>query len=507
MKKMRIILAVVLAIALAFGMLSGAAAEGDEAVFELSLVPQEGTTNVLTALEDAEVGGTVTADLIIKNLSDAVKKINAFELEVDMSEELTFNTFTKAVPGNFTTQPSTETGLTIITFFSGSNSRIITLNAAGSTDGSDTKKVGTITFDVTNTGLIYGQVLEVFLTSKSNVHLSGTTVIEPCVFVKGQVEIVTKYSITWTGLVGEDEISTVGVGIVPEHSDPVKAGYTFKGWKDENDSVTAPGAQLPPATVNMTYTAQWEPTSYTVAFAEGTAFADGTTVPSSYNIEEPITVIPVQGGCTFIGWTAEPANEGATDYNWPTGVVTDTTAGYYGDVVLSPVWTVNADVVFAEYAYAGTGNKLMLVGIQGDGIDAGKAVFYGNESMFYTDDANYLALLNAAYEAGANSPGKEATQYDKAYLYIVAGTETSEGAIQKISVNPGSNTKIRHDGDLDGNGSYDSIDFGVVDDLLLARDSVADIQMRLEADVQTSEYDPDRMFGDVNDIIAIINKL
>ena len=210
MKKLHICLALVLIIVMAFGMLTVASAEG-EAVFEVSLVPQEGT---------AEVGGVVTVDVIIKNLTDSTKKINAFELEIDMSDGLTFNAFTKAIPGNFTSQPSVQSGLMIVTFFSGSNSRIITLQGAGATGGSDAKKIGTLTFDVASSGLTNGQILEVLLTDETNVHLTGTMVTEPCTFVNGQVEIVAEDVATGDGPAEGNEPAGEGTDATPAPSEP-----------------------------------------------------------------------------------------------------------------------------------------------------------------------------------------------------------------------------------------------------------------------------------------------
>ena len=341
------------------------------------------------------------------------------------------------------------------------------------------------------TGLTYGQQLQITVDTASDytvVNITSTSQEQPATGVDGKVEIVTRYDITWSGLVGNDETEKVGVGIVPVHEDPVKAGYTFMGWKDENDVLT--------------------PAGYDVIFADGTSFGDATP-PTTYTIESGINVTPVKGGCTFLGWTAEPITAGDTDYNWDSAtapIANEDTIGLYGDVKLTPVWEVNAEMVFADYAYAGSGNKLLLIGLSG--MDTGNAVFYDGNAMFYTEDQNYLDLLNAAdgTYSGANGNGKTATQYERAYLYIIQSTSTVDAVSAVLSVATGSNTVIRRDGNVncDDEGIINPGDFGTVDNLLAAR-SVTDasVQMKLEADVKTSAYDR-QLFGNIDDIAEVI---
>ncbi len=491
-KKLHIGLALVLAFIMMFSLLNGAMAEGGTTIFTVTLVPQEGATNILTELEDVEVGGTVDVDIFLTNTGNADVDVTGFAFWMDFSTGLALTDFVENGRGEYEMTDNKDG----INFFSGGSAGVIHLKAAGDAGGGDTVLVGTMTLSVADSGLTYGDVLDVSLSSRTNIHIMGTSSgAQHPLIVKGQVEVVTQFDITWSGMVENDETVKVGVGIVPTHDTPVKDGYTFTGW---NPAVVA-------ATADATYTAQWSPTSYTVAFADGTAFGEGVTAPTTYDIENPITVTPVKDGCIFAGWTAAPATEGDTDYNWPDGTVTDTT-GKYGNVVLTPVWIVDADVVFADYAYAGNGNRLLLVGI--NSIANGNALSYNGESMFTTTDARYLELMNAADGAisGVIGNGKEATNYATAYLYIVPNTTSAAQAVAALSIDSGTNTAVRRDGDVNSDGIIDSEDFGIVNDLLSRFTTDASVQIKLEADVIMGDGEtyPNYKFGTIDDIITII---
>ncbi len=168
-------------------------------------------------------------------------------------------------------------------------------------------------------------------------------------------------------------------------------------------------------------------------------------------------------------------------------------------MVLTPVWSVNADVVFADYAYAGfeegpggvtVANKLMLVGLSA--IDDSNALFYGGNALFTTDDENYLALLNA-----------NGGTYTRAYLYIVAGGVTAQEAKDALTVDPGVNEAILRDGDVNRSGVINSADYGFIDSMLSGRSESLSVRSRLEADVFTEPYDG-YLFGSIKDIVRVI---
>lgn len=78
---------------------------------------------------------------------------------------------------------------------------------------------------------------------------------------------------------------------------PARTGYTFAGWSPEvADTVTG----------NATYTARWEPVSYTITYElDGGVNAEGN--PAAYTVEsETITLeAPSKENYTFQGWTWE----------------------------------------------------------------------------------------------------------------------------------------------------------------------------------------------------------
>ncbi len=500
-----------LALALSLGTGSVVLAEGEEdPVFTVTLEPTGTMTELTSTIVDAEVGGTVTVDLFLSYSGETTIPVNAFGIDILIPTGLSY----KSIVWNIGGSPnavvnSSKTKLRLSFVTNGNDSALINF-----TTGTPVK-LGTLTFDVASSDLTYGDKLEIIVDTDSDFTSISTTLTVDEYFpagVNGKVEIVTKYDITWSGLAGNDETVKVGVGIKPTHDDPVKPGYTFTGWKASVGTVYQHAADLPEATANETYTAQWTPTTYRVEFADGTAFGDGVETPTSYTIESGITVTPVKGGCTFQGWTAEPLNEGDTDYNWDTAtapIANAATIGLYGNVKLTPVWEVAADVVFAEYAYAARGEKLMLIGVSG--VDADNAVKYDGNALFYTEDQYYLALLNAADGTylGAAGNNKGETSYTKAYLYIIPNATTVANVLAALTVDAGENIVIRRDGNVncDAQGIINAFDYGAVDNFLAGRTvQNGTVQKRLEADVHTSEYDLER-FGAIDDIVGVINKI
>ncbi len=243
-----------------------------------------------------------------------------------------------------------------------------------------------------------------------------------------------------------------------------------------------------------TYTITWNvdgvETTQTVGLGE-----DPTNPTSARDFENGAYTQPAnKPGFTFDGWSKTPGGP-KTDVS----PATENTTYYV-------VWKFDGAVVFIDYAYAAIGDKMILIGLDAAPAE-GNAIFYGTEGAFFTtDDANYLAELNKAYTEGENA-GKEATSYTLAYVFIVSGTETRDGALAKLVFAAGTNKEIVRDGDINGSGGrLNAADFGIVDDLLAKRESDATVEMRLKSDVVTSPY-TDRAFGDVDDIIAIINMI
>ncbi|MBQ1342689.1 MAG: hypothetical protein IIY40_00845, partial [Firmicutes bacterium] len=118
-----------LALALSLGTGSVVLAEEEtDPMFTVTLTPQEGATNILTELEDAEVGGTVLMDLYLKNNSSTSVSISAFAIELSLPSGLSFNRIRKngsALGGSLSTEINTNTGNRAFSYFSGGEGDIV----------------------------------------------------------------------------------------------------------------------------------------------------------------------------------------------------------------------------------------------------------------------------------------------------------------------------------------------------------------------------------------------
>ena len=392
---------------------------------------------------DAEIDGTVTADIILTNVSENTLSVSALELKVVLpdGDVLTFAPadVTNRTAGNYTINGNR------IDYNSAGADGLIVLAPTG-TDGAE-KRLCSVTFHVADVdtlstaGIDYSSnVLDIRIDETANYLITGQVdEIVPETINNDQVEIVTTYTyvfdvdgVTTTGTVGFnlDPVSSFVVGDNADaYADPVKTGFTFAGW---------------------------------------TATEGNTVTPDD--------------GCEAV--------DGAVASLPPAAA--DTT--YYA------VWEFDGSVVFIDYTYAGTGKKLMLVGVE-EAPAVGNALFFDGKAMFTTETAEYLAELNKAWNSAQGN--KEATDYTLAYVYIVDAGETLTTAYGKLAVKAGANTAVDRSGDVNRNNKINSGDFGIVDDLLFGRSSMADVEMRLRASIV-----PDTTyltnFASIADIAAII---
>ena len=143
------------------------------------------------------------------------------------------------------------------------------------------------------------------------------------------------------------------------NSEPTRDGYKFIGWTPSTDgtNVTAPaiteGKFTMPA-ANVTLTAQWEESKYTVTYALDGGKIDGndsyTDSNSPYAKDATVTVAPnpTKEGYTFADWTVTVDPETATVPTITEGKFTMPAA----NVTLTAQWTVNKYNV--TYEYTGT---------------------------------------------------------------------------------------------------------------------------------------------------------
>lgn|GEM_PF-1375563 len=86
--------------------------------------------------------------------------------------------------------------------------------------------------------------------------------------------------------------------MIPQRNDPVRAGYTFAGWK-ENDSAASVPTTMPAR--NVTLNAQWSVNQYTITFdSNGGSYVSPITQEYGTTVTEPTP--PSRTGYTFAGW-------------------------------------------------------------------------------------------------------------------------------------------------------------------------------------------------------------
>ena len=202
MKKLHICLAFVLVFIMLFGMMSVAAAVGEDAEFTISLVPVGSKTELNADIVDAEIGGTATVDLMLINNEDSDKEISAFGVDIVFDEGLTFKSIEWFIEGfpSAETRPSRPDKVRL-SFFTGGDENIIAVAARGSV------KLCTLTFDVSDTGLAYGEQIGVIVEDNSFLSISLTNMIDEFVpsLLIGALEIVTDSDTTGVNQSGEDD--------------------------------------------------------------------------------------------------------------------------------------------------------------------------------------------------------------------------------------------------------------------------------------------------------------
>ena len=105
------------------------------------------------------------------------------------------------------------------------------------------------------------------------------------------------------GTVDTDEKEVTYNQAYGELPTPTKSGYTFDGWKNtEIGNVTE--STIVKTTKNHTLIAKWTIINYTLTFdTNGGKYANNKTNPTTYTVEDKITLNPVtKEGYVFVGW-------------------------------------------------------------------------------------------------------------------------------------------------------------------------------------------------------------
>lgn len=149
------------------------------------------------------------------------------------------------------------------------------------------------------------------------------------------------------GKIGNNSVLTkVGVpgAQVENIANPVRAGYTFVSWLDEQgDAVDAANIVYGAADTTATYTAKWEAIEYTIHFSA--TGASGATADQTYKFDGTTKNTLNRNGFTltgkdFIGWSL---TDGATTADFADGALINDTlraalAASNGSITLYAVW-------------------------------------------------------------------------------------------------------------------------------------------------------------------------
>ena len=143
-----------------------------------------------------------------------------------------------------------------------------------------------------------------------------------------------EYTVTWIVDGEVQDAFDVAYGQdVEVTSDPVKEGYEFLGWS-EDENATAAGTVLVTMPANdLTYYAVFEINQYTISFGEtGDSTIDDIT--QDYGTEIVAPAEPVKEGYTFTGWADAEGNKAEVPATMPAE-----------DVELTATWEINSYTV------------------------------------------------------------------------------------------------------------------------------------------------------------------
>ena len=129
---------------------------------------------------------------------------------------------------------------------------------------------------------------------------------------------------------------TYGVGAVLP-TDVTKIGFTFKGWKDEDDNFAL---EITTADYgDKTFTAQWEQANYGITYnANGGTINESYEATYNYGNEITLPTDVTKDGCEFLGWY--------DNSNFTGEAVEAISATEYGDKTFYAKWLANSyDVI------------------------------------------------------------------------------------------------------------------------------------------------------------------
>ena len=118
---------------------------------------------------------------------------------------------------------------------------------------------------------------------------------------------------------------------------PVRDGYSFKGWTGSNGNTPQPNVTIPAGTVgNLSYTANWELVTYNITYnLNGGSLPAGQSNPTTYTIVTPTFTLnnPTKPGFDFEGWTGSNGSTPQTTVS--------VSQGRWGDISYTANWRIS----------------------------------------------------------------------------------------------------------------------------------------------------------------------
>ncbi|MDE7105981.1 MAG: InlB B-repeat-containing protein [Anaeroplasmataceae bacterium] len=152
---------------------------------------------------------------------------------------------------------------------------------------------------------------------------------------------INTYTITFKNddSIVETKTATYNTTVSVPTSDPVKTGYTFKGWSIDETTYT-PFTSSTKITDDITVYAFFDINTYTVTFKNGSVTVSTKTVDYNTTVELPAG--PSKTGYTFKGWSTNETTY--TQFNASTKITTNTTLYAFFDINTYTVTFKNGSV-------------------------------------------------------------------------------------------------------------------------------------------------------------------
>ena len=245
-------------------------------------------------------------------------------------------------------------------------------------------------------------------------------------------------------------------------NNPSKTGYIFAGWTGTGLSGLTSSVTIPKnSSGDRTYTANWTPITYTVAYDANGGI--GSMIPSgyTYDVEQALAAnIFYKVGCEFVGWAE--SSDGSVVYS-NTQAVKNLTATDGAEVKLYAKWKVGG-ITVSGYDKAYDGNPHS-VEVMGDLTDAtvtystdGGMTYSGTKPEFTNVTAGVTVFVKVERSGAASFVDSATVKISKVPLTVTANNETVtfNDAPPAYSVNYSGFVAGDDETDLGGSLTFDS---------------------------------------------------